>query len=65
ATKIRISDLPSAIPHQLYKFIVNTMDAGDGYVSVKIKQNGNRLAHEQTRIDLHIYEITFLPETQD
>ncbi|CAF4693240.1 unnamed protein product, partial [Rotaria socialis] len=41
------------------------MDAGDGHVSVKIKQSGNRLAHEQARIDLHIYEITFLPETQD
>ncbi|CAM4895437.1 unnamed protein product [Rotaria socialis] len=65
ATKIRISDLPAAIPHQLYKFTINTMDAGDGHVSVKIKQSGNRLAHEQARIDLHIYEITFLPETQD
>ncbi|CAF5132220.1 unnamed protein product, partial [Rotaria socialis] len=56
ATKIRISDLPAAIPHQLYKFTINTMDAGDGHVSVKIKQSGNRLAHEQARIDLHIYE---------
>jgi hypothetical protein len=45
--------------------VVNTSDAGDGHLSVKIKQNGNRIAHEQTQIVSHIYEISFLPETSD
>ncbi|CAF3728092.1 unnamed protein product [Rotaria sp. Silwood1] len=64
-TKIHISDLLPAIPHRLYKFTINTIDAGNGHLSVKIKQNGNRITHDQTRINTHTYEITFIPETFD
>jgi hypothetical protein len=45
--------------------VVNTTEAGDGHLSVKIKQNGNRLTHEQIQIIPHIYEISFIPETSD
>jgi len=45
--------------------IVNTVEAGDGHLSVKIKQNGNRLTVEQIQIIPHIYEISFIPETSD
>jgi hypothetical protein len=81
ATKIRVSDLPSAVPHRLYKFtskvlsgvlfgdivfvLVNTAEAGDGHLTVKIKQNSSRLTHEQIQIVPHIYEISFIPETTD
>ena len=44
---------------------MNTADAGDGILTVKIKQNGNRLIHEQIQLIPHIYEISFLPETTD
>ncbi|CAF1246383.1 unnamed protein product [Rotaria sordida] len=64
-TKIHISDLPPAVSHRLYKFTINTTDAGNGNLSVKIKQDGNRITHDQTRIDTHIYEIAFIPETFD
>jgi hypothetical protein len=82
ATKIQVSDLPSAVPHRLCKFtskvlflifideelwfrLVNTTEAGDGLLNIKIKQNGNRLNHEQMQIVPHIYEISFIPETSD
>ena len=55
---LAIDDLPSFT-------IVNTVEAGDGIVNVKIKQNGNRLVHEQIQLIPHIYEISFLPETTD
>ena len=45
--------------------IVNTTEAGDGHLSVKIKQNGSRITHEQTRMSGHVYEILFIPETSD
>ncbi len=45
--------------------LVHTAEAGDGLLSVKIKQNGNRLNHEQIQIVPHIYEISFIPETSD
>jgi hypothetical protein len=45
--------------------IVNTEEAGDGSLSVKIKQNGSRITHEQIRVVPHIYEISFIPETSD
>ena len=45
--------------------VVNTTDAGNGILSVKIKQNGNKILHEQTRISDQIYEISFTPETAD
>lgn len=45
--------------------LVSTKEAGDGNLSVKIKQSGNRLTHEQNRIDINVYEITFIPETHD
>ncbi|CAF1278454.1 unnamed protein product [Rotaria sordida] len=64
-SKIRISDLPLAIIHQLYKFTIDTSEAGNGVLSVKIKQNGNKILHEQTRISTHIYQISFTPETTD
>jgi uncharacterized protein YxeA len=80
-SKIRVSDLPLAITHQPCKFtskiislifvlflnfyVVNTTDAGNGVLSVKIKQNGNKISHEQTRLSNHIYEISFVPETSD
>ncbi|CAF4205688.1 unnamed protein product [Rotaria sp. Silwood2] len=64
-TKIHISDLLPAIPHQLYKFTINTIDAGNGHLSVKIKQNANRITYDQTRMDTHNYEIAFIPETFD
>ncbi|CAF1097846.1 unnamed protein product [Rotaria sordida] len=64
-SKIRISDLPLAIIHQLYKFTIDTSEAGNGVLSVKIKQNGNKILHEQTRISTHIYQILFTPETTD
>lgn len=44
---------------------MNTAEAGDGILSVKIKQNGNRLIHEQLQLVPHIYEVSFLPETTD
>ncbi|CAM4749067.1 unnamed protein product [Rotaria magnacalcarata] len=64
-SKIRISDLPLAIAHELYKFTIHTADAGHGVLSVKIKQNGDKLSHEQTQISTHIYQISFTPETED
>jgi hypothetical protein len=45
--------------------LVNTTEAGDGILNIKIKQNGNRLNHEQIQIFPHIYEISFIPETSD
>ncbi len=45
--------------------LVNTADAGNGILSVKIKQNEKKILHEQTRISTHIYEILFTPETTD
>jgi len=48
-----------------YVCIVNTTDAGNGVLSVKIKQNENKISHEQTRISNHIYEISFIPETSN
>ncbi len=45
--------------------LVNTVDAGNGILSVKIKQNEKKISHEQTRISTHIYEISFIPETTD
>ncbi len=45
--------------------LVNTAEAGNGILSVEIKQNGNKLSHEQTRISTHIYEISFIPDTSD
>ena len=82
ATKIRVSELPSAVPHRLYKFsskvflaiiverryrvcLVNTVEAGGGLLHIKIKQNGNRLNHDQIQIVPHIYEVSFIPETSD
>lgn len=49
----------------VYFLLVNTAEAGDGHLSVKIKQNGNRLTLEQVQSIPHIYEISFIPETSD
>ncbi|CAF1615421.1 unnamed protein product, partial [Adineta ricciae] len=65
ASKIRISDLPPAVPHRPYKFTINTEAVGDGHLSIKLKQNSNRLSHEQTRLNAHNYEVSFVPETSD
>ncbi|CAF5036697.1 unnamed protein product [Rotaria sp. Silwood1] len=64
-SKIRLSDLPLAITHQPYKFTINTSDVGHGILSVRIKQNGNKILHEQIEISPHIYQILFTPETTD
>lgn len=34
-------------------------------LALRIKQNGNKLGHEQTRISKHVYEISFVPDTSD
>lgn len=49
----------------LYVYIVNTTEVGNGVLSVKIKQNENKISHDQTRISTHLYEISFKPETLD
>ncbi|CAF3378932.1 unnamed protein product [Rotaria socialis] len=64
-SKIRVSDLPLAIARQPYKFTLHTADAGHGVLSVKIKQNGDKLSHELTQISTYIYQISFTPETED
>ncbi|UJR14889.1 hypothetical protein I4U23_001873 [Adineta vaga] len=64
-SKLRVSDLPLAVTHQPCKFTINTTEVGNGLLSVKIKQNGNKLTHEQTRISKSVYEISFIPETSD
>ena len=45
--------------------IVNTEAVGDGQLAIKLKQNSNRLSHEQTRLNAHNYEVSFVPETSD
>ncbi len=51
---------------ELFRFyLVNTTEGGNGLLNVKIKQNGNRLNHEQIQIVPHVYEISFIPETSD
>ncbi|CAF1398822.1 unnamed protein product [Adineta steineri] len=64
-SKIRVSDLPLAVTHQPCKFTINTAEVGNGILLVKIKQNGNKVSHEQARISKHVYEISFIPETSD
>lgn len=46
-------------------YLVNTTEAGNGVLLVRIKQNGNEISHEQTHISTHLYQVSFIPETLD
>ena len=45
--------------------VVNTSNVGQGILTVKIKQNEKKILHEQTRISMNLYEISFIPDTAD
>jgi len=48
-----------------YIYLVDTTKAGQGNLTIKIKQNQKILVYDQTKSSKDIYEIVFIPETID